>query len=54
MQEINVSHRFRMPFWDRASLRIQPFFNVMFLNGPTQHDPVLQDESIAFICEAVP
>ena len=41
MQEINVSHRFRMPFWDRASLRIQPFFNVMFLNGPTQHDPVL-------------
>lgn len=41
MQELNVSHRFRTPFWDRASIRVQPFFNVTFLNGPTAHDPVL-------------
>ena len=41
MHEINVSHRFRMPLWDRASLRIQPFFNVMFLDGPTANDPPL-------------
>src|SRR5215207_6529383 len=41
MQEINFSYRCRMPFYDRASLRIQPFFNVLFLDGPTGHDPVL-------------
>jgi len=41
MQQINVSHRFRTPVWDRASLRIQPFFDVLFLDGPTGHDPVL-------------
>jgi hypothetical protein len=41
MHEINVSHRLRMPIWDRASLRVQPFFNVLFLDGPHANDPDL-------------
>jgi hypothetical protein len=41
MNEINLSHRFRLPFGDRASLRVQPFFNVLFLNGPNAGDPIL-------------
>jgi hypothetical protein len=41
MQEINLSHRIRIPFGDRASLRMQPLFGVTFLDGPGGHDPIL-------------